>query len=156
VNVKFVKTCQKELRFAPFGLEIFGSLSLWPPTTYSKIMITEIAFTGTPVTDIKRAREFYEGALGLKPAMEGAGGLWVEYEIGQGTFAIGCYGEVWKPSPDGTCVAFEVDNLDGEVARLKSSGVKFSLETTDSPVCRFAIVCDPDGNKIMIHKRNAT
>ena len=35
-------------------------------------MITEIAFTGTPVTDIKRAREFYEGVLGLKPAMESA------------------------------------------------------------------------------------
>jgi catechol 2,3-dioxygenase-like lactoylglutathione lyase family enzyme len=29
-------------------------------------MITEIAFTGTPVTDIKRARKFYEGVLGLK------------------------------------------------------------------------------------------
>jgi hypothetical protein len=26
-------------------------------------MFTEIAFTGTPVTDIKRAREFYEGTL---------------------------------------------------------------------------------------------
>jgi len=37
-------------------------------------MITEIAFTGTPVTDIKRAREFYEGVLGLKPAMESAEG----------------------------------------------------------------------------------
>jgi predicted enzyme related to lactoylglutathione lyase len=118
-------------------------------------MITEIAFTGTPVTDMPRAREFYEGALGLKPAMEGAGGLWVEYEIGQGTFAIGCYGDAWKPAADGTCIAFEVDDLDGEVARLKTRGVTFSLEATDSPVCRFAIVRDPDGNQVMIHKRKA-
>jgi predicted enzyme related to lactoylglutathione lyase len=80
-------------------------------------MITEIAFTGTPVTDIKRAREFYEGVLGLKPAMESAGGMWVEYEIGNGTLGVGCYGEVWKPSPDGTCIAFEVDDLDAEIAR---------------------------------------
>jgi predicted enzyme related to lactoylglutathione lyase len=116
-------------------------------------MITEIAFTGTPVTDIKRAREFYEGVLGLKPAMESAGGMWFEYEIGNGTLGIGCYGEVWKPSPDGTCIAFEVDNLDAEIARLKSRGVKFSMEVMDTPVCRFAIILDPDGNQIIIHKR---
>jgi len=118
-------------------------------------MITEIAFTGTPVTDMKRAREFYEGALGLKPAMESGGGMWVEYEIGAATFAIGCYGDAWKPSAEGTCIAFEVDNLDAELARLKSRNVKIHLDATDSPVCRFAIVLDPDGNKVMIHKRKA-
>ena len=118
-------------------------------------MITEISFTGSPVTDMKRAREFYEGVLGLKPAMESGGGMWIEYEIGNGTFAIGCYGDNWKPSKDGTAVAFEVDDFDAEIARLKSLGVKFSLELTDSPVCRFAMILDPDGNKIMIHKRNA-
>ena len=116
-------------------------------------MITEIAFTGTAVTDIKRARAFYEGVLGLKPTMESAGGLWVEYDVGAGTFGIGCYGDDWKPSSDGTCVAFEADSLDVEVARLKSHGVKFAMEITDTPVCRFAIICDPDGNKILIHKR---
>jgi predicted enzyme related to lactoylglutathione lyase len=118
-------------------------------------MITEIAFTGTPVTDMKRAREFYEGVLGLKPALESMGGMWVEYEIGNGTFGIGCYGEVWKPSDQGTCIAFEVENLDAMVGQLKSRNVKFSMETTDTPVCRFAIICDPDGNKILIHKRKA-
>ena len=117
-------------------------------------MITEIAFTGTPVTDIKRAREFYEGALGLKPTRESAGGMWIEYDLGNsGTFAIGCYGDVWKPSTDGTCVAFEVDDLDAEIARLKTKGVKFAMQAMDSPVCRFAILVDPDGNQVMIHKR---
>jgi predicted enzyme related to lactoylglutathione lyase len=118
-------------------------------------MITEIAFTGTPVTDIKRAREFYEGVLGIKPAMESAGGMWIEYEIGNGILGIGCYGDAWKPSPDGTCVAFEVDNLDAEIARLKSLGVKFSMEAMPTPVCNFAIILDPDGNRVMIHKRKA-
>ena len=117
--------------------------------------VIEIAFTGTPVTDIRRARAFYEGVLGLKPTMESAGGMWVEYDVGAGTFGIGCYGEVWKPSPDGTCVAFEVNDLDAEVAQLKSAGVKFATGATDTPVCRFAIICDPDGNRIMIHKRKA-
>jgi predicted enzyme related to lactoylglutathione lyase len=118
-------------------------------------MITEIAFTGTPVTDMKRARAFYEGMLGFKPTMEAGGGNWVEYDIGSGTFAIASYGDVWKPSDQGTCVAFEVDNFETGIARLKSGGVKFSLEPTKSPVCQFAIVSDPDGNNVMIHKRNA-
>jgi predicted enzyme related to lactoylglutathione lyase len=116
-------------------------------------MITEIAFTGTPVTDIKRAREFYEGLLGLKPAMVSAGGMWVEYELGAGTFGIGCYGDVWKPSDQGTCVAFEVEDVDREIARLEKHGVKVSMAAMDSPICRFAIISDPDGNKILIHER---
>ncbi len=116
-------------------------------------MFTEIAFTGIPVTDIKRARAFYEGALGLKPTMESAGGMWVEYDVGTSTLGIGCYGETWKPSPDGTCIAFEADNLDAEISRLKAQGVRVAMEAMDTPVCRFAIICDPDGNKILIHKR---
>jgi predicted enzyme related to lactoylglutathione lyase len=119
-------------------------------------MITEIAFTGTPVTDIKRAREFYEGILGLKSTMESAGGMWVEYGLGNsGTFAIGCYGDVWKPAKDGTCIAFEVDDLDAEITRLKAKGVKFVMEAMDSPICRFAILLDPDGNQLMVHKRKS-
>jgi len=74
-------------------------------------------------------------------------------DIGNGTFGIGCYGEAWKPSPDGTCVAFEVDDLDDEISELQSKNVTFAMEATDTPLCRFAIICDPDGNKILIHKR---
>jgi hypothetical protein len=29
------------------------------------------------------------------------------------------------------------------------------MAATDTPVCRFAIVSDPDGNKVMLHKRRA-
>lgn len=118
-------------------------------------MITEIAFTGTPVTDIKRARAFYEGLLGLKPTMESAGGMWVEYDVGAATFGIGCYGAVWTPSPQGTCIAFEVDDVDVEITRLKDKGVEVHMPATDTPVCRFGIICDPDGNKILLHKRKA-
>jgi predicted enzyme related to lactoylglutathione lyase len=117
-------------------------------------MITELAFTASPVLDMKRARAFYEGVLGLKPTMESPGGVWAEYDLGSGTLGLGCY-EGWKPSPDGTCVAFEVDDLDAEVSRLKSKGVPVHMDIVDSRICRFAIVSDPDGNKVMLHKRKA-
>lgn len=118
-------------------------------------MITEISFTGSPVTDMKRARAFYEGLLGLKATMESGGGMWVEYDVGGATLGLGCFGDAWKSSPDGTCIAFEVDDLDSEVSRLRSKGVPVHMETTDTPVCRFAILSDPDGNKVMLHKRKA-
>ena len=49
-------------------------------------MINEIAFVGVPVTDIPRARNFYEGVLGFKPSGK-TDGAWIEYEIGNGTAA---------------------------------------------------------------------
>ena len=57
-----------------------------------------IAFTGIPVTDIKRARAFYEGVLGLKASGEFGDGVWIEYDIGADTLAIGSVGDQWKPS----------------------------------------------------------
>lgn len=120
-----------------------------------KMKITELAYTGTPVTDMARARAFYEGVLGLKPTMESDGGLWIEYDIGQGTFGIGCFGEMWKPSSDGTCVAFEVEDFDEELAQLQVMNVPFARGVTETHICRFAIICDPDGNRILIHKRKS-
>src|SRR5260370_28004227 len=65
--------------------------------------VTEIAFSVYPVTDLKRARAFYEGTLGLKPGMvyEGEGVGWIEYEIGPGVVAIGAGSENFKPSSNG-------------------------------------------------------
>jgi predicted enzyme related to lactoylglutathione lyase len=113
---------------------------------------TNIAFTGIPVTDIKRARAFYEGKLGLKPSPDFNEGVWIEYELGGGTIAIGSVGDQWKPSPDGTSVAIEVDDFGGAIKNLKAGGVPFDTENVESPVCRMAVIKDPDGNKIIIHK----
>jgi predicted enzyme related to lactoylglutathione lyase len=113
---------------------------------------TKIAFTGIPVTDIKRARAFYEGVLGLKASSEFNEGVWIEYQIGPDTLAVGSVGEQWKPSPDGTSVAIEVDDFDSAIKSLKEAGAVFAAEGIESPVCRMAVVQDPDGNKIIIHK----
>ena len=114
--------------------------------------IKNIAFVGIPVTDIKRAREFYEGVLRLKPSADFNEGVWIEYEIDNGTLAIGSVGDQWKPSPDGTSVALEVDDFEGAIKNLKGANIPFATENVESPVCRMAVIEDPDGNKIIIHK----
>jgi predicted enzyme related to lactoylglutathione lyase len=114
--------------------------------------ITEIAFSGYPVTDLARARKFYEGVLGLKPTLINEQVKWIEYDLGGTTFGIGAYPQ-WKPSADGPLVAFEVDDFEKTVAELKKAQIPFSFETIETPVCHIAMIQDPDGNSVMIHKR---
>jgi predicted enzyme related to lactoylglutathione lyase len=119
--------------------------------------ITEIAFTGYPITDAKRSRAFYEGVLGLEASRTFGEGelLWIEYDLGAATFALSnMSAEEWRPSNDGPVIAFEVDDFDGAIERLKANEVDFVLEPFASPVCRMTIIRDPDGNALAIHKRN--
>ncbi len=112
--------------------------------------VKAIAFVGIPVTDMKRARDFYEDVLGLQPDPEMTNEMWLEYPIGSGALALGCIGDQWKPSSDGTSAALEVESLEDAIARLKGQNIAF--EEVDSPVCRMAVVQDPDGSKLIIHK----
>lgn len=125
--------------------------------TTSKIRVNAIAFTGYPVTDMARARAFYEGVLGLKTGdtFEHEGRHWIEYDIGAGTLAVTNMSDAWQPAAQGPSAALEVEDFDVAVAVLRAAGAKFALEPTASPVCRLAVVQDPDGNSIAIHKRNA-
>ena len=116
-------------------------------------MITnEVAFIAIAVTDKERAREFYQKTLELKPATTAMDGAWVEYELGATTIGVGCH-PAWKPSTEGTTVAFEVTNIDDVIAKLKSRGVTFENEKYESPVCFMAQFRDPDGNKLLVHQR---
>jgi predicted enzyme related to lactoylglutathione lyase len=123
------------------------------------INITEIAFVAYPVSNINRARDFYERLLGLTPGefdreLEGMPGkYWIEYEVGNVAFAIS---NAWEPSgKSGPSVAFEVENLEDAISHLKKAGVSFFAENIETPVCSFALITDPDGNGITIHKRKA-
>jgi predicted enzyme related to lactoylglutathione lyase len=49
-------------------------------------------------------------------------------------------------------VAIEVENFEEAIKELKAAGAKFDAENVDSLVCRMAVIQDPDGNKIIIHK----
>jgi predicted enzyme related to lactoylglutathione lyase len=114
--------------------------------------IRAIGFVAIPVTDIKRARSFYEEVLGLKASEEMMGGKWIEYSIGDNTLAIANVGEQWTPSDQGTGAAFEVENFEDAIKRLKDRHIRFAAEPFETPCCHMAVVQDPDGNKLMIHK----
>jgi len=81
-----------------------------------------------PVRDLVRARQFYEKKVGLKPKQELVGGIFYEFANRTACFMY--------PTPNaGTSTAsqafWQVDDIEREVADLKSRGVKF--EDYDTP-----------------------
>ena len=116
-------------------------------------MFKKVAFTMYPVSDVPRARKFYEETLGLKPGLAGGRGdmWWIEYDLPAG----GCLAitNTTGDSPGGGTVALEVDDLDALVTDLKAKGVKFeSDEVIHGPRCRMAVCQDSEGNKLVLHQ----
>ena len=119
------------------------------------IKYKDIAFVAYAVSDMPRARAFYEGKLGLKPNKEfdGTGNPdWVEYEVGQATLGIG-KSDMWKPSEDGASVALEVEDFDSALTEIKEKEIPIKMGPHDFPTCRMIVVLDPDKNKITIHQK---
>ena len=117
--------------------------------------INEIPFVCYPVTDKKRARDFYEGLFVLKfdEGYSAPDGFWSETDIGASTLAICSF---WKPAAaplTGPALAFEVENFETAIAELKAASAPFAMEPLETPVCHMAVITDPDGNSLFIHKR---
>jgi catechol 2,3-dioxygenase-like lactoylglutathione lyase family enzyme len=108
-----------------------------------------------PVSDIAKAKEFYEGKLGLSGGKNiGDGGI--TYPVGSGR-EIHIY-----PSPNagksgGTIAAWEVSDLEKTVDELTANGVSFMqvdnerIKTNAKGIAalgedRMAWFSDPDGN----------
>ncbi|TBR19647.1 VOC family protein [bacterium] len=116
-------------------------------------MIKHIAFTMYPVVDMARARKFYEEDLGLA-LTKNFNDAWVEYHLENGCFAITTMAEGVKPSlRAGGSIAFEVDDLDATLKRLKDRKVAVKVEPFESPVCRMFVAADPEGNAVTIHQK---
>ena len=114
-------------------------------------MVRFVAFFAYPVSNVAASRAFYEGVLGLTLTSNHQD-MWVEYDTEGGTLAITNMAEELKPGSAGGWVALEVDDLDASVARMKAEGVPVVRDIFESPVCRMAVITDPDGNGIMLHQ----
>ena len=111
------------------------------------------------VSDMARARAFYESKLGLEVVRELP--PYVFLRAGTGQLALVARAGVTPPAT--TICAFEVDDLAGTLASLRERGVVF--EEYDLPTLRTvngiakvgafhaAWVRDPDGNYIGVHDR---
>jgi catechol 2,3-dioxygenase-like lactoylglutathione lyase family enzyme len=82
---------------------------------------SEVA-TRLPVKDLARARRFYSEKLGLEPTEERPGALL--YRCGSGSFAL--FESAGAAAATHTQMAWEVADIEGTVAALRSRGVVFA------------------------------
>jgi catechol 2,3-dioxygenase-like lactoylglutathione lyase family enzyme len=112
-----------------------------------------------PVNDMAKAKEFYEGALGLSGGTEeGDGGM--TYEFGEGT-RMHVYPSPGHTGSGATLAAFRTDDVDGLVDELSSNGVTFEqydegpFKTNEKGIAvmgeiRGGWFRDPDGNILAV------
>lgn len=139
--------------------KIIDPLPETPPSSVRIEMpntVKGIAFTVYPVTDMARARQFYEENLGLRVAHDFRG-EWIEYHLWDNCFALSSMtGEAMKPSSEaGGSVAFEVNDVDRFVTQLRNKGVRVKVDPFSTSVCRMAVVLDPEGNALTLHQKRA-
>lgn len=117
--------------------------------------ITGVAFTLYPVTDLPRARSFYEGVLGLTAARsfgnETSG--CVEYHLGRHRLVIDT-GTARPASSGGGSAALDLDDFESALSSLRHRGVPFVLEPA-SPLGRVVSLADPEGNTLCLHDRQS-
>jgi catechol 2,3-dioxygenase-like lactoylglutathione lyase family enzyme len=114
--------------------------------------VQRVDFVSFLTRDIRRAKQFYAGTLGLEIEAEGESDL--EFRCGQVTLDIfdpSSIGQPFGVSPAG--LALRVPDVDAARAELESKGVEFDGETIQTTVCRQAWFKDPDGNSLMLHRR---
>ena len=127
---------------------------VWPALE-AAMLSAHLAMPVLAVSDLDRARAFYEGTLGFAPAIdevpEG-----VVYPTANGGFLV--YPSSYAGTNKATAISFQIpgDAFDAEVAALRSAGIE--LQTFDVPdgewvdgvltsgSMRAAWFADPDGN----------
>ena len=115
-----------------------------------------------PVSDMKRARAFYEKVFGIRIMVEQFGDtLMGWFPFTQNLEAKGAGGALvqnkkfYKPSSDGTLVYFSSPEINEELQRVKDSGGQLLQEKTliRDDIGYMALFLDTEGNRIALHSR---
>ena len=104
------------------------------------------------VTDVAKARQFYEGLLGLKVGFQlefTPGQWWIEYDVAGQAVAISNA----MPGTPAKSLVLEVADLDAARTAVTAAGAVVTQEIMEFAPCRVFYVADPDGNEIGLHQR---
>ena len=118
--------------------------------------VEHVDFISVPVSDMQRSTAWYRDTLGLPQTSEGG---FPEFKLGDNTFLYlidpkAISGEAFK-HPHGAPIALRVADVEATRKELEGRGIEFINETYDSGVCHMAPFADPDGNRLMLHRRYA-
>jgi catechol 2,3-dioxygenase-like lactoylglutathione lyase family enzyme len=106
----------------------------------------EVAFTGVPVSDLRRGRDFFERLFGSPPDV-----LVNENEVmWQVADAAWLYVVVDPARAGHALAALSVPDLDAALEDLASRDIEPAIVEQPGPAARKATLRDPDGNSVAI------
>jgi catechol 2,3-dioxygenase-like lactoylglutathione lyase family enzyme len=109
-------------------------------------MLSDYAAVPTlAVSDLQRAREFYEGVLGFTSEGDVADG--VMYRSGNGSFLV--YPSAYAGTNKATAMSLQLsaESCDAEVEALRSKGVSFQVFAMDELTWDNGVASMPDGSR---------
>ena len=110
-----------------------------------------IDFTFFAVSDMQKSLTFYRDVLGIPLACLVHEGTWAEFEINPGTRVLAQGYDFTQPG--GGTVALAVEDAKAAVEELEQIGIQTLSPLGESTVCFWAIIEDPDSNRVIIHQR---
>lgn len=111
------------------------------------------------VSDLDRAKEFFEGSLGLSPKGSGAAGDEIVFDCGDSTDLMVYVSPANAGGGSATLACWSVNDLDAEMESLRGKGIEFEiydgLGQDENGVLemdggRAAWFTDPDGNTFAV------
>ena len=119
------------------------------------MIVEHVDFWAVPVTDMERSKRFYGETLGLPPAGDGG---FPEFKLGDNGFlylvSMEAIGRSFR-GPHDAGFALRVPDVHEARSELEAKGVEFDGDVYDSGVCHMAFFDDPDGNRMVLHRRYA-
>lgn len=108
------------------------------------------------VSDVGAAAEFYRETLGLPQESLDEDVGWAEFALPPTTLALGEENPSvpFAPGDGGVGVALAVEGVEDAVAELRDADAEVHMDAVETGVCTMAMVADPDGNPIMLHRRD--
>lgn len=115
-----------------------------------------VDFISCTVSDLETSVEFYRDTLGLSLEYHNDEIGWAEFGTRPTTIALGEANEgvPLTPGDGGVTIALAVDDIESALAELRDAGHDIKMDFVDTGVCDMAMVADPDGNPIMLHRRH--
>ena len=115
-----------------------------------------------PVSDMERARKFYETVFGIVIHLEKFGATemgWFPFsedpEARGASGSLVCNSKHYRPSADGTLIYFSSSEIDEELGRVEGAGGKVLQRKTliREDIGYMALFLDSEGNRIALHSR---
>mgnify|MGYP001576568387 CR=1 FL=1 len=116
-----------------------------------KVLATD--FIMIPVSDMVQSIPLYRDTLGLEIEAN-IEDQWVELKAPSKTLALYQTDKPRRRSTTGIVVGLAVEDVEATVEELRQANIPIVMEPQHGEWCWTAVITDPDGNQIGLHRRN--